>query len=63
MLCIGLIIGSARASVARRSIGAAVAGAYLLVVLLNFVYLYPVLAGKVITYATWYSRMWSRGWI
>jgi dolichyl-phosphate-mannose-protein mannosyltransferase len=63
VLCLGLIIGPARASVARRSIGAAVCGAYLLVVLVNFVYLYPVLAGKVIPYASWFSRMWYHGWI
>jgi dolichyl-phosphate-mannose--protein O-mannosyl transferase len=63
VLCLGLIIGPARASVARRSIGAAVAGAYVLVVLANFVYLYPILAGKVIPYASWLSRMWYHGWI
>jgi dolichyl-phosphate-mannose-protein mannosyltransferase len=63
VLCLGLIIGSARASAARRSIGAAVTGAYLLVVLLNFFYLYPILAGKVIPYTAWLSRMWYHGWI
>jgi dolichyl-phosphate-mannose-protein mannosyltransferase len=63
VLCLGLIIGAARGTVARRSIGAAVTGAYLLVVLLNFVYLYPILAGKVIPYASWLSRMWYHGWI
>jgi dolichyl-phosphate-mannose-protein mannosyltransferase len=63
VLCLGLIIGAARASVPRRSIGAAVSGAYLLVVLLNFVYLYPILAGKVIPYTAWLSRMWYHGWI
>ena len=62
-LCLGLIIGAARASVTRRSIGAAVSGAYLLVVLLNFFYLYPILAGKVIPYTAWLSRMWYHGWI
>ena len=63
VLCLGLIIGAARASAPRRSIGAAVGGAYLLVVLLNFVYLYPILAGKVIPYTAWLSRMWYHGWI
>jgi dolichyl-phosphate-mannose-protein mannosyltransferase len=63
VLCLGLIIGATRGSVARRSIGAAITGAYLLVVLLNFVYLYPILSGKVIPYASWLSRMWYHGWI
>ncbi len=63
VLCMGLIIGPVRASVARRSVGAAISGAYLLVVLLNFVYLYPILAGKVIPYTSWLSHMWYHGWI
>jgi dolichyl-phosphate-mannose--protein O-mannosyl transferase len=66
-LCLGLIIGSARASAARRAVGASLAGAYLLGVLLDFAYMYPVLAAKVISYAAWLSRMWyhpgGHGWI
>ncbi len=62
-LCLGLIIGSARSTVARRALGAAVTGGYLLVVLLNFVYLYPILAAKVIPYSSWLARMWYHGWI
>ncbi len=62
-LCLGLVIGPARASARRRAVGAAVAGAYLLAVLWNFVYLYPVLAAKVIPYTQWLSRMWYHGWI
>jgi dolichyl-phosphate-mannose--protein O-mannosyl transferase len=62
-LCLGLIIGPAMASPRRRATGAAVAGAYLLGVLLNFAYLYPVLAAKVIPYSQWLARMWYHGWI
>ena len=62
-LCLGLLIGPARGSPARRAIGAAVAGAYLLGVLLNFYYLYPVLAAKVIPYSSWLARMWFSSWI
>jgi len=62
-LCLGLIIGTANASPRRRTVGAAVAGAYVLGVLFNFVYLYPILAGKVIPYASWLTRMWYHGWI
>jgi dolichyl-phosphate-mannose--protein O-mannosyl transferase len=32
-------------------------------VLLNFAYLYPVLAAKVIPYSQWLARMWYHGWI
>jgi len=62
-LCLGLVLGPARASARRRAAGAAVAGAYLLAVLLNFTYLYPVLAAKVIPYSQWLARMWYHGWI
>jgi dolichyl-phosphate-mannose-protein mannosyltransferase len=62
-LCLGLIIGSAQASTMRRTIGASVAGAYLLGVLLNFAYLYPILAGEIIPYSSWLSHMWYHGWI
>jgi dolichyl-phosphate-mannose-protein mannosyltransferase len=47
----------------RRTVGAAVVGAYLLGVLLNFAYLYPVLAARVIPYSSWLSHMWYHGWI
>ena len=62
-LCLGLLIGPARASAPRRAIGAAVTGAYLLAVLLNFCYLYPVLAAEVIPYSSWLARMWFSSWI
>jgi dolichyl-phosphate-mannose-protein mannosyltransferase len=62
-LCLGLLIGSARAQTARRAVGAAVAGAYLLAVLWDFAYMYPVLAARLLPYAQWYARMWYHGWI
>jgi dolichyl-phosphate-mannose--protein O-mannosyl transferase len=62
-LCLGLLIGQATASTGRRVLGASLAGAYLLAVLLNFVYLYPILAAKVIPYTQWLDRMWYHGWI
>jgi dolichyl-phosphate-mannose--protein O-mannosyl transferase len=62
-LCLGLILGQARASPARRGTGAAICGAYLLGVLVNFYYIYPVLAGQVIPYSSWLSRMWFSSWI
>jgi dolichyl-phosphate-mannose-protein mannosyltransferase len=66
VLCLGLILGPATASALRRSIGAGIAGAYVLCVLLMFWYFYSILAGKVIPYHDWYSHMWyriGRGWI
>ena len=65
VLCLGLILGPARASVRRRAIGAAVVGAYVLGVAIMFWYFYPILAAKVIPYPDWLSHMWYRignGW-
>ncbi|HEY3982123.1 MAG TPA: phospholipid carrier-dependent glycosyltransferase [Streptosporangiaceae bacterium] len=62
-LCLGLIIGPSAAGAGRRALGAVIAGAYLITVLANFAYLYPILAGRVIPYTAWLSRMWFRSWI
>jgi len=62
-LCLGLVLGPVQASARRRAVGAAVAGAYLLAVLLNFAYLYPVVAAQIIPYSQWLARMWYHGWI
>lgn len=63
VLCLGLILGPARASLARRAVGSAVVGAYVLTALALFWYFYPILAGKVIPYSDWLSHMWYHGWI
>jgi dolichyl-phosphate-mannose-protein mannosyltransferase len=62
-LCLGLILGPANAGTARRTAGAAITGAYLLGVLINFAYLYPVVSAQVIPYSSWLSRMWFQRWI
>jgi dolichyl-phosphate-mannose-protein mannosyltransferase len=62
-LCLGLIIGPARAAPVRRGVGAALSGAYLLAVLWDFYYMYPLLAAQVVPYTSWLSRMWYHGWI
>jgi dolichyl-phosphate-mannose-protein mannosyltransferase len=62
-LCLGLIIGPSAAAPGRRALGAVVGGAYMIAVVANFAYLYPILAGRVIPYTAWLSRMWFRSWI
>ncbi|MFG2007363.1 dolichyl-phosphate-mannose--protein mannosyltransferase [Spirillospora sp. NPDC048911] len=47
----------------RRIVGAAAAGAFVLLVLVNFAYFYPILAAKVITYDQWKDRIWFNSWI
>jgi dolichyl-phosphate-mannose-protein mannosyltransferase len=68
--CIGLVLDGRPRTAAGRPTGAAprrpgrrpwrvgVVTAYLLVVLANFAYLYPILAAEPISYQAWHSRMW-----
>ena len=62
-LCAGWILGGADATSRRRTIGATVVGTYVAVVILNFAYLYPVLAAQTLSYADWHARMWFSSWI
>jgi dolichyl-phosphate-mannose-protein mannosyltransferase len=62
-LCLGLVLGRAGSSPVRRAVGASIVGAYLLVVVLNFWYLYPILSADTIPHSQWYARMWLRSWI
>jgi len=66
VLCLGLILGPATATMWRRRVGAGIVGLYVLCVLLMFWYFYPILAAKLIPYSDWLSHMWYRvgkGWI
>jgi dolichyl-phosphate-mannose--protein O-mannosyl transferase len=59
----GLVLGPPGASPGRRQLGATLVAGYALLVVLNFFYLYPILAAKVIPYEAWHSRMWFSSWI
>ena len=63
VLVMGMVIGPAREAGTRRVLGAAAAGAFVLVVLANFYYMYPVLAAETIPYNSWHARMWLDSWI
>jgi dolichyl-phosphate-mannose-protein mannosyltransferase len=47
----------------RRVIGASLSGAFLLVTLINFWWLYPVIAAEIIPYDDWHRRMLLDRWI
>ncbi|RAY12233.1 phospholipid carrier-dependent glycosyltransferase [Actinomadura craniellae] len=63
VLALGMIIGPEREPGPRRVVGAAVAGGFVLVVLANFAYIYPVLSAHTLAYDDWLSRMWFKTWI
>ncbi len=45
-----------------RRYGRAVAGAYLVAVLADFAFMYPVLTATHISEGAWLARMWLPGW-
>ena len=59
----GLILGRRAAGEERRLTGALIVGGYVLLVLGNFIWLYPILTAKVIPLTAWRARMWFPGWI
>jgi dolichyl-phosphate-mannose--protein O-mannosyl transferase len=62
-LVCGWALGGPGASPKRRKYGAIAVGAYLAVVVINFVYLYPILAAQTLSYDEWRSRMLFPSWI
>ncbi len=59
----GWVLGGPGATPKRRKCGAVAVGAYLAIVVINFIYLYPVLAAQTIPYDEWRSRMLFPSWI
>jgi dolichyl-phosphate-mannose-protein mannosyltransferase len=66
-LVLGKILGPAKAalqtSTPRRLIGSAAVGAFIVLVVLNFAYIWPILTDKVLPHPEWLSRMWFKSWI
>ena len=64
-LVLGRILGPApaRGTSPRRLIGSAVAGGFVVLVMLNFAYLWPILTDKVLPHPDWLARMWFKTWI
>ena len=62
-LVVGWAVGEAGSGVRRRTVGALAGGVWTSLVVLNFAYLYPILAAVTIPYSQWLSRMWFRSWI
>jgi dolichyl-phosphate-mannose-protein mannosyltransferase len=62
-LLLGRLIGPASASRRRRVTGAAVGGAFLVVVVLNFAWFWPVYTFELLSTPDWLDRIWFRSWI
>jgi dolichyl-phosphate-mannose--protein O-mannosyl transferase len=62
-LLIGVLMGGPTASYQRRLWGTAVAGAFVVLVVVNFAWFWPVYTGELITTPDWLKRIWFRQWI
>ena len=60
---LGLALGPPGASARRRRIGHLVVGAYLLLVLANFAFFWPIYTAQVVPYSFWRLHMWFPSWI
>jgi dolichyl-phosphate-mannose--protein O-mannosyl transferase len=62
-LLIGRLIGGERASPTHRAVGAAVAGSFVVLVVANFAWFWPVFTDGLLTNREWLQRIWFRHWI
>jgi len=62
-LLLGTLMGDARASYRRRMWGTAVAGAFVVLVMANFAWFWPVYTDGLLTTGEWLQRIWFRIWI
>lgn len=62
-LVAGWLLGGRGASPRRRTAAAMGVGVYVAIVVVNFAYLYPILAAQTLPYDAWKSRMWFTSWI
>ena len=62
-LVLGALVGPREAAPARRLWGTAAAGAFVILVIVNFAYFYPLYTDQLITNAQWLNRMWFLKWI
>jgi dolichyl-phosphate-mannose-protein mannosyltransferase len=63
VLCIGSMMGGPHASDTRRMVGTAVGGAFVVLVIVNFAWFWPIYTGQLISTPDWLQRIWFRRWI
>jgi dolichyl-phosphate-mannose-protein mannosyltransferase len=62
-LMLGEVLGRARAGEIRRLVGQLCLAGYLGLVMVNFIWLWPILSGQLMSYDDWHSRIWFGSWI
>jgi len=68
-LCLGLAlvagwaVGGPGATLQRRRTGIALVAVHLALVVVNFAWLYPLLAAQTLPYEEWSARIWFSSWV
>jgi dolichyl-phosphate-mannose-protein mannosyltransferase len=62
-LAIGHLIGRSREPTPRRTAGVVIAGSYVVLVLLNFAWFWPIYTDALLTHSEWLQRIWFARWI
>ncbi|MGH3413938.1 MAG: dolichyl-phosphate-mannose--protein mannosyltransferase [Marmoricola sp.] len=62
-MLLGTILGRGRGHTPRRTVGAGVAGAVVVAVVLNFAWFWPIYTNGLLTNAQWLQRIWFKRWI
>jgi dolichyl-phosphate-mannose--protein O-mannosyl transferase len=62
-LVIGKILGSSRLPTPRRTLGVVVAGSYVVLVIVNFAWFWPIYTDVLLTHSEWLQRIWFSRWI
>ncbi|MEP9384699.1 dolichyl-phosphate-mannose--protein mannosyltransferase [Nocardioides cheoyonin] len=62
-LVIGKLIGSGRDSSRRRTVGVVVSGAFVVLVIANFAWFWPIYTDQLLTHSEWLDRIWFKRWI
>ncbi|CAA9343816.1 MAG: Protein-O-mannosyltransferase [uncultured Nocardioidaceae bacterium] len=63
VLLLGTLIGDERASYRRRLAGTVVAGTFVVLVVANFAWFWPIYTDQLITTPDWLDRVWFERWI
>jgi dolichyl-phosphate-mannose--protein O-mannosyl transferase len=62
-LVMGKLVGHARAPTPRRTVGVIVSGSFVVLVMLNFAWFYPIYTDQLLTHREWLLRIWFSRWI
>jgi dolichyl-phosphate-mannose--protein O-mannosyl transferase len=62
-LAAGKLIGPSRAPTRRRTAGVVVVGSFLVLVVLNFAWFYPIYTHQLVRHSEWLDRIWFQHWV